>query len=161
MRDLSQREKILIGLMLAVLLVFLGVLVTQLLGKTNQKLYDSIAKKERQLEKIQRLRQEWEQLLVIPETPVSSASLTSLIERGARTFEVQDRLQLNALPTGTSKGLEGLQVRLDRLNLDELFSILYYLENQKPVIVLENLEVAQAIGSDLLKATFRAYKREK
>lgn len=159
-QNLSSREKSLIGLMGAILLVFLAFLGFKFIQISSGGSDDQLNLRIVDLQQIRKLRQEWEQLNSLPEIPTSTLSLITILERTANSFQLKDSLQLNELPS-ISEGLEGVQVKLENLNLDQVFHLLYFLENYRPVILIEPLEVSRLPNSDVLRVSFRAYKQKR
>ncbi|GIS36857.1 MAG: hypothetical protein Ct9H90mP8_2770 [Pseudomonadota bacterium] len=112
-------------------------LVFQNHQKTEKQLSSRLEEKKLQLEQLQLLAREWEMLQQEPSAPVMKQPLSSFIENVARSFAIQDNLQLNVLPQ-VEEETEGVQVRLDRLKLDQLMDMLYQLENHRPVLRLSS-----------------------
>ena len=86
------------------------------------------------------------------------AALSSFIENVARSFAIQDNLQLNVLPQ-VEEETEGVQVRLDRLKLDQLMDMLYQLENHRPVLRLSQLNISISPGNRLVRVSFQVRKQ--
>ena len=84
--------------------------------------------------------------------------LSSFIENVARSFAIQDNLQLNVLQQ-VEEETEGVQVRLDRLKLDQLTDMLYQLENHRPVLRLSQLNISISPGNRLVRASFQVRKQ--
>ena len=89
-------------------------------------------------------------------------SLLSCIpsENVARSLGIQDNLQLNDL-TNLDKGLEGIKVGLDGLKLDHLLSMLYKLENHRPVLKISHFKIAISPGERKIRASFHVKKQKK
>ena len=81
------------------------------------------------------------------------------VENIARSLQIQDNLQLNVL-NNVEKGTEGVKVGLDRLKLDNLFSMLYRLENHRPVIRTSHLSISISPGDRLVRASFQVHKQQ-
>lgn len=171
MRLLSTREWILVGIMLFLIIIVggswgiqrfnlsSGTLINEWLNyKKRQK--ELLNFRQKQLAQINHLERDWLKVNRLRRTPTMSQSLNAFIENGTRRFNVQNNLQLNAL-SSVAEGIEGIQVRLDRLNLDQLFDILFFLENRRPVILIDQLDIRTLPSSDLLRLTFRIYKQKK
>ena len=143
---------VLIGVSFGVFLVY------QKLNQKEQKLGFQLEEKKLQLEQIQLLSEEWELLKLEPSAPVMKQPLSSFIENIARSFAIQDNLQLNVLQQ-VEEGTEGVQVRLDRLKLDQLADMLYQLENHRPVLRLSQLNISISPGNRLVRASFQVRKQ--
>ena len=158
MRSLSLREQLLIAMMLLVGAVLGIFLVFQNHQKTEKQLSSRLEEKKLQLEQLQLLAREWEMLQHEPSAPVMKQPLSSFIENVARSFAIQDNLQLNVLPQ-VEEETEGVQVRLDRLKLDQLMDMLYQLENHRPVLRLLQLNISISPGNRLIRASFQVRKQ--
>ena len=88
-----------------------------------------------------------------------SQALSSFVENIARSLQIQDNLQLNVL-NNVEKDTEGVKVGLDRLKLDNLFSMLYRLENHRPVIRTSHLSISISPGDRLVRASFQVHKQK-
>ncbi|MBT4630378.1 MAG: hypothetical protein HOC08_09370, partial [Deltaproteobacteria bacterium] len=89
---------------------------------------------------------------------VMPQALSSFVEKIARSLEIQDNLQLNVL-TNVQKGTEGVKVGLDRLKLDHLMSMLYQLENHRPVLRTTHLSISISPGNRQVRASFQVHKQ--
>ena len=158
MRSLSLREQLLIALMLLVGAALGIFLVFQNHQKTEKQLSSRLEEKKLQLEQLQLLAREWVMLQQEPSAPVMKQPLSSFIENVARSFAIQDNLQLNVLPQ-VEEETEGVQVRLDRLKLDQLMDMLYQLENHRPVLRLSQLNISISPGNRLVRASFQVRKQ--
>ena len=143
---------LLIGAALGIFLVF------QSHQKTEKQLSSRLEEKKLQLEQLQLLAREWEMLQQESSAPVMKQPLSSFIENVARSFAIQDNLQLNVLPQ-VEEETEGVQVRLDRLKLDQLMDMLYQLENNRPVLRLSQLNISISPGYRLVRASFQVRKQ--
>ncbi|MBF0236923.1 MAG: type II secretion system protein M [SAR324 cluster bacterium] len=158
MPDLTQREKLLIGVMLTLLVVFILGLSLRKISRYESDLQLQILARQKQLESIEKSGKEWLSLQEAPTAPVMRDSLSSFIEQTVRRLGMHEFLQLNVLPTNPT-GMEGVQVRIDQLNLDQLFNVIYTLEKNRPVLLIDQLEIAVSPGSRLLKTSFKVYKQ--
>ena len=143
---------LLVGAALGIFLVF------QTHQKIEKQLSSRLEEKKLQLEQFQLLAREWEMLQQEPSAPVMKQPLSSFIENVARSFAIQDNLQLNVLPQ-VEEETEGVQVRLDRLKLDQLMDMLYQLENHRPVLRLSQLNISISPGNRLVRASFQVRKQ--
>ena len=58
-----------------------------------------------------------------------------------------------------NKGIEGVKVGLDKLKLDMLTSMLYRLENHRPVLHTSNLSIIISPGDRQVRASFQVFKQ--
>lgn len=158
---LTEREKLLVGLLAAVLLlsgVFLGV---RFINTREQGMVETLASRESVLRRAQALQAE----LALQPAKTSggggSRSLISYVEQLATRSQVKDRIQLNLLSAGTAGGGEGLDVKVDNLTLDELTNLVYVLENADYGLAIDQMEITPSFrDKDLLRVTMRVLARE-
>ena len=144
--------------MLLLVFVLAGMSGVQYLKGEEQTLLLQLDKKELQLKQIRTLSRELEQALRTPTSQVMTKALSSFVENIARSLEIQDNLQLNVL-TNVQKGTEGIKVGLDQLKLDGLLSMLYQLENHRPVLRTSHLSISISPGNRLVRASFQVHKQ--
>ena len=158
MRELNLREKLLLGLLLLIGLAFGGGYVQKQLAGQEALLQQQLDNRRQQLRQLQALASEWNQLKNQPLAPVMEQPLSAFVEAVARDLKIQDNLQLNAL-SNPPEGLDGVQVRLDKLNLDDALEVLYRLENNQPVLQIEQLLFSVAPGSRVVRLNFQVFKQ--
>ena len=158
MRELNLREKLLLGLLLLIGLAFGGVYVQKQLAGQEALLQQQLDNRRQQLRQLQVLASEWNQLKNRPLAPVMKQPLSAFVEAVARDLKIQDNLQLNVL-SNPPEGLDGVQVRLDKLNLDDALEVLYKLENNQPVLQIEQLLFSVAPGSRVVRLNFQVFKQ--
>ncbi len=143
------------------LLVFVlaGMWGMQQLNRQGKNLLLQLDKQELQIKQIGSLSSEWDQLRRTPTAPVMPQALSSFVENIARSLEIQDNLQLNVLTT-VQKGTEGVKVGLDRLKLDHLMTMLYQLENHRPVLRTSHLSISISPGNRQVRASFQVHKQQ-
>ena len=159
MLNLTIREQLLIALMFLLLFVMAGILAVKYLNSQEKQLQQQLSEQEKQIKQVRKLSREWETLEKTPTSPVMSQSLSSFVENIARSLQIQDNLQLNVL-NNVEMGTEGVKVALDKLKLDNLFSILYRLENHRPVIRTSHLSISISPGVRLVRASFHVHKQK-
>ena len=118
-----------------------------------------LEKQELQIKQIRSHSSEWDLLQRTSTATVMPQALSSFVENVARSFEIQDNLQLNVL-TNVQKGKEGVKVGLDRLKLDQLLSMLYQLENHRPVLRTSHLSISISPGNRQVRASFQVRKQQ-
>jgi|TARA_Y100000031_G_scaffold118406_1_gene131705 hypothetical protein len=159
MLNLTIREQLLIALMLLLLFVLAGIWGVKYLNSQEKFLQQQLSEQEKQIKQVRKLSREWETLQKTSTAPVMSQALSSFVENIARSLQIQDNLQLNVL-NNVEKGTEGVKVGLDRLKLDNLFSILYRLENHRPIIRTSHLSISISPGDRLVRASFQVHKQK-
>ena len=159
MLNLTIREQLLIVLMLLLLFVLAGIWGVRFINSHEKYLQQQLSEREKLIKQVHRLSREWETLQRTTTAPVMSQALSSFVENIARSLQIQDNLQLNVL-NNVEKGTEGVKVSLDRLKLDNLFSILYRLENHRPVIRTSHLSISISPGDRLVRASFQVHKQK-
>ena len=159
MLNLTVREQLLIALMFLLLFVLAGILGIKYLNSQEKNLQRQLSEQEKQIKQVHKLLREWETLEKTPTSPVMSQPLSSFVENIARSLQIQDNLQLNVL-NNVEIGTEGVKVALDKLKLDNLFSMLYRLENHRPVIRTSHLSISISPGLRLVRASFHVHKQK-
>jgi Type II secretion system (T2SS), protein M len=88
-------------------------------------------------------------------------SLIGYVEQLADRVGVRDRIQLNLLPPDSRSGLQGLDVKVERLSLDEMVNLLYTMEDAEYRLVVDQLELSPSFrDKDLLRLSMRVLARE-
>ena len=159
MLNLTIREQLLIALMFLLLFVLAGIWGVKYLNHQEKYLQQQLSEREKQIKQVRNLSREWKTLQKTRTAPVMSQALSSFVENIARSLQIQDNLQLNVL-NNVEKGTEGVKVGLDRLKLDNLFSMLYRLENHRPVIRTSHLSISISPGDRLVRASFQVHKQK-
>ena len=159
MLNLTIREQLLIVLMSLLLFVLAGIWSVKYLNRQEKYLQQQLSEREKQIKQVRNLSREWKTLQKTRTAPVMSQALSSFVENIARSLQIQDNLQLNVL-NNVEKGTEGVKVGLDRLKLDNLFSMLYRLENHRPVIRTSHLSISISPGDRLVRASFQVHKQQ-
>jgi len=159
MLNLTIREQLLIALMFLLLFALAGIWGVKYLNRQEKYLQQQLSEREKQIKQVHKLSRELETLERTTTAPVMSQALSSFVENIARSLQIQDNLQLNVL-NNVEKGTEGVKVGLDRLKLDNLLSILYRLENHRPVIRTSHLSISISPGDRLVRASFQVHKQK-
>ena len=159
MPEISMREQLLVSFMFLLVFVLAGMWGIQQLSLQQNNLLLQLDKQELQIRHIRSHSSEWDQLRRAPTAPVMPQALSSFVENVARSLEIQDNLQLNVL-TNVQKGTEGVKVGLDRLKLDQLLSMLYQLENHRPVLRTSHLSISISPGNRQVRASFQVHKQQ-
>ena len=159
MFNLTIREQLLIALLFLLVFVMAGIWGVKYLNTQEISLQQQLSEKEKQIKQIRKLSREWQKLQKKQTAPVMSQVLSSFVENIARSLQIQDNLQLNVL-NNAEKGTEGVKVGLDKLKLDNLISMLYRLENHRPVIRTSHLSISISPGDRLVRASFLVHKQK-
>ena len=159
MTEISMREQLLVSFMFLLVFVLAGMWGMQQLSLQQKNLLLELDKKELQISQIRSHSGEWDKLRRTSTAPVMPQALSSFVENVARSLEIQDNLQLNVL-TNVQKGTEGVKVGLDRLKLDQLLSMLYQLENHRPVLRTSHLSISISPGNRQVRASFQVHKQQ-
>jgi len=143
-------------LLILVLFFYWGI---QKLNNHEKVLRVQIETKEIQIKKIRSLSNEWSQLQRAVTAPIMPQALSSFVENVARSLNIQDNLQLNVL-NNVNNGIEGVKVGLDRLELNNFISMLYQLENHRPVLKISYLNISISPGDRQIRASFQVHKQQ-
>ena len=159
---LSTREKALIVVL--VVLVLASVLYFGV-GGLRARLHDTeslLSAHQAQLQKAAALMAELRNI----ERPAArrrapgTRSLIGYVEQLADRIGVKDRIQLNLIPQETRSGLQGLDIRVSRLSLDEFVNLLYTLEDSDYRLMIDQLELSPSFrDKDLLRLSMRVLAR--
>ena len=160
MSNFSMREQLLITFMFLLVFVLAGMWGMQQLNLQKKLQLQKLDKLEHQIKQVRAFSNEWKEVQRTPTAPVLPQALSSFVENIARSLEIQDNLQLNVL-TNVQKGTEGVKVGLDRLKLDHLLSMLYQLENHRPVLRTSHLNISISPGSRQIRASFQVHKQQR
>ncbi len=158
MLNLSMREQLLIALMLLLIILLSGIWGIYKFNSQEKNLLLKLEKQELKIKRIRSLLSEWDKIQRNPTSPVMFQDLSSFVENIARSLEIQDNLQLNVL-SNVQKGTEGVKVGLDRLKLDQFLSMLYKLENHRPVLHTSHLKISISPGSRQIRTSFQVHKQ--
>ena len=159
MSKFSTREQFLITLMFLLVIILAGMWGMQQFNLQKKLLLKQRDKLENQIKQVRSLSSEWIEIQHTPTAPVLRQALSSFVENIARSLQIQDNLQLNVL-TNVQKGTEGVKVGLDKLKLDHLLSMLYRLENHRPVLRTSHLNISISPGSRQIRASFQVHKQQ-
>ncbi|MBI4084188.1 MAG: type II secretion system protein M [Candidatus Lambdaproteobacteria bacterium] len=147
---LSDREKVLL-LVLALVLAGAGLYLG---GKVVWRYEEQLAAEADRLERAARqaaaLEAELTRLQGRPEAQAGGQPLISTLERLAGQVALKERVQLTALPGGAQRAFEGVEVRANDLNLDELVQFIHAIENAEPRLVVDAMEITPAFRSKTL-----------
>ena len=153
---LSMREKLLVGL-LVVLLAAGGVWFgAKAVAGYERSLVARTVRQEALLNRVQALQTELTRLRRQPAGVELDRPLIGYVERLAEQIQLKDRIQLNAVPQQTLDGVQGVDLRVDNLTLDEAVNLLYILEDAEAALVIDQLEISPAFrDKSLLRLSMR------
>lgn len=153
---LSAREKQLIGLLAAILVVgalFLGV---QRVSAFNASVERRIAQQSAMLEEASVLSARLDRLSRNARADVRRASLIGHLEQLAGRTGLQSRIQLNPQTVTGGDNLEAADIRVDDLTLDELVQFIYLIEDSRPQLVIDRVDISPTFrGKQLLRLNLR------
>jgi len=141
---LSNREKlllVLLGTALAVVLLYFGV---KGLRGYEAELSHRITQQEAMLARVEALEDELSRLNVEPRARGRNQPLISYVEQLAARNRLRDRVQLNLLSRRGDKNLEGIEIKVADMTLDEMVNFIHALENDRAGFVIEHLELTPA-----------------
>jgi general secretion pathway protein M len=160
---LSTREKLLIALLVA-LLALLGLYLG--IGGLHGHLVElrsRVLVREALLQKAAALSGELQHMQQ-PQTrrqTVRTRSLIGYVEQLADGVGLRDRIQLNAIPTDASSGMQGVDVKVERMTLDEMVNLLYSLENADDRLIIDQLDLTPSFrDKTLLRLSMRVLARQ-
>lgn len=85
-----------------------------------------------------------------------NGSLIGYAEQLAGQNNLKDRIQLNRVPMDKSRGIEAIDIKLDQLSLDEAVGFIHTIENSKPALVVDQMEITTSFRSkELLRIRLR------
>jgi hypothetical protein len=88
-------------------------------------------------------------------------SLIGYVEQLADRVNVRDRIQLNLIARDSRSGLEGLDIKVEQLSLDEFTQLLYTLEDAEYRLIIDQLDVSPSFrDKNLLRLSMRVLARE-
>lgn len=145
--SLNQREKFL--LVLAVVILLPLAIIRFILLPIQQKqdnLVAEITKTRHSIEQVDLLGQELQFLKTITRTnPVSLSKRVDSILR-QEDLKAKSRIVLEEQPNGGQR----LILKLDEINLTELTKVIYEIENSKPVVIVDNIDIASSFKNKKL-----------
>ncbi len=144
---LSRREILLI---LGLALLAVGASVYFLFSQLNgyeARLAREAARKKVQLGKTVELTQQLLGFSSKPSRRRRRKPLIGNVEQLASRAGLKDRIQLNLVPTDKAKDVEGIDVKLDNLTLDEMVAFLHAIEGAVPPLVVAQVDITNAFRS--------------
>lgn len=154
---LSTREKLLVGLLAAMVVVFGCTYVFQGMQAYEKGLTSQVAAREVMLKRARSLTGEIAALR-LPSAGSSTVRtpLIGYLERLSARIQLKDRIQLNVIPQDRSSGYQGIDMKVDDLSLDEMMELVYTLENADRALVIDRIEISPAFRSkQRLRLTMR------
>ena len=157
---LSNREKGLIAV-LVLLLVLSGVyLGIQKALEVRQAKHNSILRRQAILTEAEVLKA---QLAVFSRgsvRKVRAGSLISHVEKLAARISLNDQVQLNLLPQDKDRGVQGVEIKVNNLTLDDMVKLVHALESSPQQLIIDQMELSPAFrAQDLLRLSMRVLAR--
>jgi hypothetical protein len=153
---LSTREKQLIGLLAIVLLLAVLFLGVQRVAAFNESVERRIAQQAAMLEQASVLSARLSRISREERTNVRRASLIGHLEQLSGRTGLQNRVQLNPQTVTGGDNLEAADIRVDDLTLDELVQFIYLIEDSRPQLVIDRVDISPTFrGKQLLRLNLR------
>ncbi len=154
---LSPRERLLLGVLAAMVVVFALYYALQGIRTYEQGLVTRVAAREVMLKRARELSRE---MAALRRPPARSSEvrtpLIGYIERLAARNRLKERIQLNLIPQERTGGIAGIDIKVDELTLDEMVELVYTLENAGRRLVIDRIEISPAFRSkQRLRLTLR------
>lgn len=126
----------------------------------GEELQNRISTQESYLHRAKAIMGELEKLERLPKRRVRSRSLIGFVEQLANKINLKDRIQLNLIPKDNRSGLQGLNIKVDELTLDEMMGLIYALESAEMPLMIQQFELKPSFRNrDLLRLTLRVLAR--
>ena len=152
---LTLREKRMVGGLGGLLIVFLFYLIVVGIGSYESGLAKRVADIKAKFQKVELVTTELARLKKRPTSIKRNQPLIGYIEQIAGTIRLKDRIQLNLIPQ-EKQDIEAVEIKVDQLTLDEMMGLIYALENSKPKMVIDHMELNHSFkGRDLLRIRLR------
>ncbi|MBI3994074.1 MAG: type II secretion system protein M [Candidatus Lambdaproteobacteria bacterium] len=153
---LTSREKLLLLVLAVVLACGMFVLAWQRIAEYRLDVRREVERQERLLRQVRVAAQQLDAARQRPASPLGRASLLGQLEQLATRLSLRDSLQLNQIAQTGSPNVEGVEVRLDNLSLDDLVAFVHAIEHSEPMLLIDRLEVSPNFRSrELLRLTAR------
>lgn len=153
---LSTREKLLIATLVALLLCTGLFFTARSMLEYERALERRILAQHSLLQKASALSVELSRLQQPRRRKVRTRSLIGYVEQLADRIRLKDRIQLNLIGRDAVSGLQGIDIKVDRLTLDEMVNLLYSLENADLPLVVNRLELSPSFrDKELLRLSMR------
>ena len=140
---LSPREKILISVMVALILITGGYYAVGGLKNHVRDIEEQLEAREVFLRRAIFLEEQIrEQEKLAPKATLRRRPLIGFVEQLANRIQLKSRVQLNLIPQGKSTGMQGIELKVDNLTLDEMVKLVYTLEDAKRPLIIDRFEVS-------------------
>ena len=83
-----------------------------------------------------------EQERLAPKATSRRRPLIGFVEQLTNRLQLKGRVQLNLIPQEKSTGMQGIQLKVDNLTLDEMVELVYTLEDAKRPLIIDRFEVS-------------------
>ena len=140
---LSAREKFLITVMVVLILFTGGYYGVGGLKKYEREIEEQLDSREGFLRKALLLEaQILEQKRLAPKATPRRRPLIGFVEQLTNSLQLKGRVQLNLIPKEKSTGMQGIELKVDNLSLDEMVELVYILEDAKRPLIIDRFEVS-------------------
>lgn len=126
----------------------------------DEELRNRISIQESYLNRAIAIGGELEKLERLPKRRVRSRSLIGFVEQLGNNINLKDRIQLNLIPKDKRSGLQGLNIKVNNLTLDEMFNLIFALESAEMPLMIQQFELNPSFRDrDLLRLSLRVLAR--
>ncbi|MFI5400121.1 MAG: type II secretion system protein GspM [SAR324 cluster bacterium] len=150
---LSERERLLLGALAAVLVVVAALWGVQALGGYQRALAEQLDADRATLSELRALDAELEGPAGQGQAARSlAATLEDLLSRTG----MRDRIQLNPVTQSGSKSVQAMEVKAEQLTLDETVRLVYIMESPGVSVSIEQLDVGPSFrDKEMLRVSLR------
>lgn len=140
---ISAREKFLITVMVVLILITGGYYGVGGLKNYEREIEEQLEAREVFLRRAVLLVEEIrEQERLAPKATPRRRPLIGFIEQLANRLQLKGRVQLKLIPQEKSIGMQGIELKVDNLSLDEMVELVYILEDAKRPLIIDRFEVS-------------------
>lgn len=149
--DFSKREKILAGIAISILLpLILYRLVVVPLETFQLKLERKNLGLEKKISKVELLGQEFR--YYSKKRIQNNFSVNQRVDRIVNALQLRSRSNI-LVENNSREGTKKVILKVNDINLTELTQLIYKIENSKPIIVIENLDIGASFNNKRLFRT--------
>lgn len=140
---LSAREKILITVMVT-LMVFTGAYYGLGGLKTYERdIEEQLVAREVFLRRAVSLKEQiGKQQTLAPKATLRRRPLIGFVEQLINRLQLKGRVQLSLIPREKTTGMQGIELKVDNLSLDEMVELVYTVEDAGRPLIIDRFEVS-------------------
>jgi len=140
---LSAREKFLITVMVVLILFTGGYYGVGGLKNYQREIEGQLKMREVYLRRAVLLEEQIrEQERLAPKAAPRRRPLIGFVEQLANRLQLKGRVQISSIPQKKSTGMQGIELKVDNLTLDEMVELVYKLENAERPLIIDRFEVS-------------------